>query len=463
VLVGLAWVALRSVDKSAATATSSVVADARTNCSSGNTLYAAADGSPQGDGSHDRPLDLATALSSASPAKPCDTVWLRGGTYHGAFTSALSGREGAPITVRQMPGERATIDSAPSNDSALSVNGGYVWFWGLEITNSDPQRVSTDTASWPADLKRATGVIARGSHLKFIDMVVHDMTRGFEIGADAIDVEVYGSLIFYNGWENPQHLGNGSAIDTYNKLGARRLADNIIFDQFSQGISAYSSATVVNLKLEGNILFNDGSLSKTFGRDVLIGGGGGAQAPTLVGNMTYGGAQTDVGYGSGCTNARIEENYLASTQPLIMTKCDGVVKGNTFVGTVGAFATTYPDNTYHPKPPAGVVVRIRRNEYEPGRANIGVYNWDKKADLDLTLSDTGLAAGDEYEIRDAQNFFGAPLAKGTWAQGDKVAIKVGNLTAVKPIGQGLVTPPHTAPEFLALVVMPVRPKLESGR
>jgi hypothetical protein len=42
-------------------------------------------------------------------------------------------------------------------------------------------------------------------------------------------------------------------------------------------------------------------------------------------------------------------------------------------------------------------------------------------------------------------------------------MKVGNLTAVKPVGQGLVSPPHTAPEFLALVVLPVRPKLEPGR
>jgi len=463
VLVVLGWVVLRSVNRSSETGAPGVLTGARTNCSTANDVYAAPDGSSQNDGSHDRPIDLATALSSTSPAHPCDTVWLRGGTYHGAFTSGLSGREGAPVMVRQMPGERATIDSAPSNESALSVNGAYVWFWGVEITNSDPQRTSTDTASWPSDLKRATGVMVHGSHLKFIDMVVHDMSRGFEIGGDAIDVEVYGSLIFYNGWENPQHVGNGSAIDTYNRVGARRLADNIIFDQFSQGISAYSSSTVVNLKLEGNILFNNGSLSKTFGRDILIGGGGGAQAPTLLGNMTYGGAQTAIGYGSGCTEARIESNYLASTVPLILTKCDGVVKGNTFVGTVGSLSTAYPDNTYDPKPPAGVVVLSRRNEYEPGRANIGVYNWDKKADIDLDLSESGLASGDAYEIRDAKNFFGAPLAKGTWAQGAKVTVRVGNLTSAKPVGQGLVVPPQTAPEFLALVVVPVRTKSESIR
>jgi hypothetical protein len=456
VVAALVWVSMRNVDRPSADGeTSSLVSGARSDCPTAKAIYVAPDGSPQNDGSRDRPLDLTTALSSSSPAQPCDTVWLRGGTYHGAFTSALHGREGAPIVVRQVAGEPATIDSAPKTSSALTVNGAYVWFWGFEITNSDPQRISTEATSWPSDLKRASGVVAQASHLKFINMVVHDLTRGFEIGAEALDVEVYGSLIFYNGWENPQKVGLGSGIDTHNRTGTRRLADNIIFDQFSQGIRAYGSAAEVNIKLEGNILFNNGSLSKIYGRDILIGGGG-AQAPTLVDNLTYGGSQTYIGYGAGCTNARLEGNYLASTVPLTLMQCDGVVKGNTLIGTVSALQTAYPENTYHPIRPTGVVVRVRRNEYEPGRANLGVYNWDKKADIELDLSGIGLTAGDQYEIRDAKNFFGAPLAKGTWAANTKAMIHVEKLTAAAPIGEGLVAPPHEAPEFLALVVVPVR-------
>jgi hypothetical protein len=454
VLAALMWVSMRNVEPSADEKTSTLVSGARSNCPTAKAIYAAPDGLPQNDGSRERPLDLATALSSNSPAAPCDTVWLRGGTYRGSFTSAVRGREGAPIIVRQAPGERATIDSAPRTESAVTVSGEHVWFWGFEITNSDLQRTSTDTTSWPNDLKRGSGIVVQGSHLKFINLVIHDMTRGFEIGAEALDVEVYGSLVFYNGWANPQKLGLGSGIDTDNRTGVRRLADNIIFDQFSQGISVYGSAPEVNVRLEGNILFNNGSLSNTYGRDVLIGGGG-AQSPTLLENSTYGGAQTYIGYGTGCTDARIEGNYLAATVPLMLTQCEGIVKGNTLVGTIGALQTTYPENIYHPTRPTGVVIRVRRNEYEPGRANVGVYNWDKKADIELDLSGAGLTPGDQYEIRDAKNFFGRPLAKGTWAQNGKTVIHVEKLTAAEPIGQGLVAPPHEAPEFLALVVVPV--------
>ncbi len=436
---------------------SAAVADVKANCTGAKELYVSPDGNAQNNGSIEHPLDLATALSATSPAVACDTIWLHGGTYRGPFTSALRGREGAPIVVREAPGQRATIDSAPEPTPALTVNGQYVWFWGFEITNSDPQRVSADTTSWPADLKRGSGVVARGTHLKFINMVVHDMTRGFEIGADAIDVEVYGSLIFYNGWKNAQQVGNGSAIDTHNRTGTRRVADSIIFDQFGSGFSAYSSAPEVNIKLEGNILFNNGSLSKAFGRDILIGGGG-AQAPALLGNMAYGEGQIYIGYGAGCTNARIEDNYFAGTVPLVLAQCDGAVKGNTLFGNVGPLATAHPDNTFVPGKQVGLVIRTRRNEYEPGRANIGVYNWDKKTDLDLDLSGIGLEATDEYEIRDAKNFFGQPLAKGVAGKTPRAMVSLANLTVAKPTGQGLVTPPHTAPEFLALVVIPIHPK-----
>ena len=73
--------------------------------------YVAPNGSSTNDGSVSRPLDLATALSASSPARPGDTIWLRDGRYLGTFVSDLEGSTTAPIVVRQYPGERAVIDA----------------------------------------------------------------------------------------------------------------------------------------------------------------------------------------------------------------------------------------------------------------------------------------------------------------------------------------------------------------
>ena len=54
--------------------------------------YAAPGGSGAGDGSTSRPWDLATALAGGKGmVQPGDTIWVRGGTYPGTFTSALTG------------------------------------------------------------------------------------------------------------------------------------------------------------------------------------------------------------------------------------------------------------------------------------------------------------------------------------------------------------------------------------
>ena len=73
-------------------------------------FYVAPAGSPSGNGSIGSPWDLQTALNQPSAVHAGDTIWLRGGTYTGHFTSNLNGSSSTPIIVRQYAGERATID-----------------------------------------------------------------------------------------------------------------------------------------------------------------------------------------------------------------------------------------------------------------------------------------------------------------------------------------------------------------
>src|SRR5690349_20013988 len=100
----------------------------------GADYYVAPNGSSGGDGSISNPWDLGSALSRTGVIQAGDTLWVRGGTYHGTFTSHLQGTPSSPVVVRQMPGERAIIDGGNSNGSALfTVSGTYTWFWGFEV------------------------------------------------------------------------------------------------------------------------------------------------------------------------------------------------------------------------------------------------------------------------------------------------------------------------------------------
>src|SRR5205085_1426750 len=63
-----------------------------------------------------------------------------------------------------------------------------------------------------------------------------------------------------------------------------------------------------------------------------------------------------------------------------------------------------------------------------------------------------LSPGDNFVIQDAQNFYGAPVASGSYAGGG-VAIPMVNLPKVRPTGSGLAAPAHTAPLFGTFVVM----------
>ena len=115
-----------------------------------------------GDGSRDRPWNLAMAYNHPPSLQPGDTIWLRGGTYGNGrstiFKCNLQGTQQKPIIVRQYPGERVTIDGNDGQGSAesttLDVRGAYTWFWGFEIMNSDPRRDPLPSGETP---KRGNG------------------------------------------------------------------------------------------------------------------------------------------------------------------------------------------------------------------------------------------------------------------------------------------------------------------
>jgi hypothetical protein len=217
-----------------------------------SSFYVSPSGSAGGDGSLQNPWDLATALSHPSAVKPGDTIWLRGGLYSGKFVSSLTGTIEQPIYVRQNPGERATIDSGSSGGAALMINGSDTWFWGFEIMSSNPNRNNPSPGS--VILDRAAGVVTLGPRTKLINLVVHDTAEGVDWWTPSVDSELYGSLIYYNGWTAPDRP-HGHGVYSQNLDGVKNMEDNIVHSQFGMGAHIYgsSNAYVKHYRMRGKV------------------------------------------------------------------------------------------------------------------------------------------------------------------------------------------------------------------
>jgi parallel beta-helix repeat protein len=431
-------------------------------------FFVSPSGSSSGDGSLANPWDLATALAGPASVLPGDTIWLRGGTYHGTFTSKLSGTSIAPITVRRFRNERATLDggSAGFNNPVLYVQGQYTWFWGFEIMTSDTSRVSQQSGSSPTDLSLGGGITTdqTTNHpgLKFINLIVHD-TQDNGFWKQAVNAEINGCLFYYNGWSGTDR-GHGHGIYAQNDTGSTmRIIDNILFQQFDKGIQIYGSATAPlnNMDLEGNTAFQNGYMvSPQDSNNIEIGGGQTAQNPTLLNNYSYYSnlGKDDIGYSptTGTANLVYKNNYAASGNDwpmLLQGASNPTITGNTFRGHSGGFSSTYcSTNTCYlgsPPPSAPNAVFVRPNQHEPGRANITVYNWSHASTVDANVSAV-LQTGDTYEVHNAQNYFGAAVLSGVYS-GSPLHLPMTGLASVAPVGWP--TPAATGPEFNAFVLL----------
>lgn len=193
--------------------------------------YVAPNGTSSGSGSISSPMSLAKALSSSSsPARPGDTIWLRGGVYSGAFNCTLAGTASARITVRGYPGERAVLDAypaAPTASATLAVNGRYTDFRDFEITNSEP----TTRSNGPS------GVDLYGPNNRLINLVIHDCClNGIGAWMAAVDCEIYGCVMYRNG----RRPGYAYHIYLQNGEGVKRVHNNIGWGASGFGIHGYT-------------------------------------------------------------------------------------------------------------------------------------------------------------------------------------------------------------------------------
>ena len=492
--------------------------------------YAAPNGTPSGNGSVSMPWDLRTALgtetcSPPNSIRPGDTLWLLPGIYRGGFKSCLNGTATAPIIVRNYEGGRVTLDGTGAS-MVLFTAGSNTWFWGLEFADlTATQRVGQIAGSNQMPAGLAIGVGAYGPGLKYINCIVHDTGQGFSGYNAAPDLELYGSLSYYNGYVGPDR-NHGHGIYMQNTTGAKLISDNFVGDNADEGIQIYGSpkASVVNFTVVGNALYNTASWPEANYQSNLVTGAGDAHDNKFAQNMSFftlsrrkgsvnigqympsrdleasdnvfAGGYVGVSVEGVNSPFTFERNKLVnipagpSGGPIYTTMLaqfpgqdttayswdnnqyygmnnfyrgnyDGINVGG---GTGMPFDEWRKDfdknSTFSSALPKGKWIYVRPNKYEAKRANIIIYNWDaydsegnivpgKSPSVSVDLSSI-LSVGDQFVIRDVQNFFGPPVVSGKY-DGHPITIPMEGLTKGVPVG--FAAPPHTAPGFGTFIVM----------
>lgn len=452
-------------------------------------FYVSPAGSPSGDGSFSNPWDLATALNGPAAVTPGSTIWLRGGTYtngtfFGAYWSNLTGSVAAPIVVRQYPGERATVTRA------LFVRGAYTWYWGFEVVHPAPH------------VGYGYGISNLGPGTKLINLVVHNASAsGIFIGPEAANAEVYGSIVYNNG--RTDNLDHGIYCQSQTRL---LVKDNIVFANWAFGVHCFASdgAHIRNVDIEGNVAFNNYVWSEQQNADIFVGGHVPASGITVNENYTYRTHYTNTmtasmgdlwvsepvtnqdlvytnnyfaggwSYVGAWTTATVTGNTLYNFATGGMVDIIGDVSGHTWSGNTffgddtarawrynGSSITTFDGwraltgftepGKYAGSAPTGVKIAVRPNQYEPGRANIIVYNWAQQSAVSVDVAGI-LNPGDHYEVRHAQDFYGAPVARGIYT-GDLLELPMVSTTPPTPLGTTTAQPaPITGPTFNVFVL-----------
>jgi hypothetical protein len=439
--------------------------------------YASPDGSRAGSGSTGSPWDIATALAGGNGAvRPGDTIYLRGGTYKICTTvhpepsnpyclaSTVAGSSNAPVGIRSAPGEWAVLDGGgpvlSSQGAFIFVKGNYVSFQNFEVMSSNPTtRRTFQTGSFVSDVDGWAFDIT-ASHIKIANLIIHDLGGGIGCFNNYDDIDIYGNVIYYIGWQGPDR-GHGHAIYVHTATHVR-IINNILFDQFDIGLHLYGGA-LPNYDVEGNTAFYNGMLSYSGATiDILLGDASGnvATSPIFLNNRTYSpilqrADTVNIGFSSGCTNLTHNNNYYVGPTALVLVNCTvSSMTRNTFYGATSGFSpSSYFESTYYATRPSRLQVFVQPNSYEAGRAYITVYNWEGQPSVSANVPSV-LTPGDTYEVLDAQHYHGAPIAGGTYS-GGAISIPVpGSSASVEPlVGNGVVAPIHTPNEFGAFILI----------
>jgi hypothetical protein len=357
------------------------------------------------------------------------------------------------------------------NQDSPSIGGQWTILRDVEVYGSRPNRKSATKTDYTC----VSGVGSKGSNNKIINCIIHD-TCGCGAMNGGPNTEFYGNIVYNNGYDGlDTDRPHGHGFYLQNTSGSyKRLRENSIFSNYSHGEQAYSETGTLDGTFEftGNVGFNTSVASTfpTYFKDNFeFGGFVPVRSVTFRENMAWtkldrdGGRNVQFGYQSSPDGtAVLENNYISGKLDFGTNWTSVTITGNTIGSLTGTRSpANYPNNIYLFNRPTGQKVFLRRNEYDSTRSHLIVYNWDLLDTLTLTSTqlDQVLVRGSGFEIRNAQNYFAAPLASGTY-NGNSVTVPLNwrlnsSLVPAQPIGSpGAITQSeYTDKEFNVFVIL----------
>ncbi|MBO1752576.1 right-handed parallel beta-helix repeat-containing protein [Actinotalea sp. BY-33] len=271
----------------------------------GQAIHVAPEGTADGDGTPDNPLDLHTGVAFAQPGQQ---VVLAGGTYLPERAVVIGrGNDGtadAPITLMSEPGSRATLDLSESVSGGIHLRGDHWHLHDLEITkgrgyqkplliqgnhnvverieshhNGDTGVQISGNATepfemWPshnlvlssvahnnadplandADGFAAKLTVGDGNVFRYC-IAFHNIDDGWDLYAKSTEgpigaVVVEDSVTYRNGWLEADverttiGEGNGFKLGGENMPGQHVLRNSVAFDNYAKGITSNSGPDV---------------------------------------------------------------------------------------------------------------------------------------------------------------------------------------------------------------------------
>jgi len=373
--------------------------------SSAAERYAGPDGKSTNPGTQQKPWDIASALDGRQKVSAGDTLYLLEGTYKRRpkelFEVRLEGTVENPIHIRPIPGKRVRIDGGLSVQSPSA----YVWVRDLEIFVSEPvPKKPVSPGSHPEDLNRPWGGLQMfgGKNCKYINLIIHDCCQGISCWTGEIDPEIYGCIIYNNGWLGTDR-GHGHCIYIQNKDGVKVISNCIMSCRYdgTYTLHAYGSqrAYVDNFLVEDNICYNKGPF--------LIGGGRPSNNIRVFRNYLYD-VNMRIGYSAPYNeNCDVRDNVIVNGG-LNIVRYKKVVQENNLIVRKDEMR------------PSGVKSVLLHNRFDQNRAHLVIYNWDKVEKVEVTVKPF-LKNGDSFRLIAPENFFDNPLAQGK-CYGDAIHI-----------------------------------------